>query len=261
MKKLSLAVFFALFTLAVFAQPGKGYIYLKNGSVVKGKYFYTHDQSKLQVASGGNYWVFDATEVDSILSFRNHRMNSKYRMNNHMNDMAPRSFFMRTEIGVLAGSAENNREAPLSFSVSLNNYYHSLFSLGVGTGLETLQESYLPLFVNFEYRWRESYSTPYFFLKTGYMVPLGDANVVTPYHYEPWRSSIPNPKYYNDKVNAKGGFMVNPGVGYNQMFTPSLGMSFAFGYQFHRLQYRGEKDYGLDIDYNRITIKIGIIFN
>jgi len=54
--------------------------------------------------------------------------------------------------------------------------------------------------------------------------------------------------------------MINPGAGYQRMFSSGFGMSFAFGYQFHRLHYSGENDYGLDIDYNRLTIKLGFIF-
>jgi hypothetical protein len=66
---------------------------------------------------------------------------------------------------------------------------------------------------------------------------------------------------YNQELDPRGGFLINPGVGYQRMFSSGFGMSFAFGYQFHRLSYNGENDYQLDIDYNRLTIKIGIIFN
>jgi hypothetical protein len=54
--------------------------------------------------------------------------------------------------------------------------------------------------------------------------------------------------------------MVNPGVGFKHMFSTGFGMSMAFGYQFHRLSYSGKNDYQLDIDYNRLSIKLGFIF-
>ena len=66
---------------------------------------------------------------------------------------------------------------------------------------------------------------------------------------------------YSKLMDAKGGLMINPGVGYQWMYSSGFGMSFAFGYQFHRLHFKGENDYGLDIDYNRLTIKLGFIFN
>jgi hypothetical protein len=62
-------------------------------------------------------------------------------------------------------------------------------------------------------------------------------------------------------MDTKGGFIINPGIGYQRMFSSGFGMSLAFGYQFHRLSYKGENDYQLDIDYNRLTIKLGFIFN
>ncbi len=134
----------------------------------------------------------------------------------------------------------------------------------MGIGLEFLKETYLPLFVNIEYKLRNSYSTPYLFLKTGYEVPIEDANPVynygiQPYYYDymPW----PYPDIYNQELDSKGGFMINPGVGYSRMFSNGFGMSLAFGYQFHRLSYKDENDYQLDIDYNRLTIKLGFIFN
>ena len=127
--------------------------------------------------------------------------------------------------------------------------------------IEFLKESYLPVFVNLEYKFRDSYSTPYLFLKTGYQIPLEESREIYYNGYQPWSSSFwPGPIYSQEPMDTKGGFLINPGVGYQRMFSSGFGMSFAFGYQFHRLHYSGENDYGLDIDYNRLTIKLGFIF-
>ena len=40
-----------------------------------------------------------------------------------------------------------------------------------------------------------------------------------------------------------------------------FGMSLAFGYRFHRLRYTAENDYRIDVDYNRLSLKLGFIFN
>jgi hypothetical protein len=96
-------------------------------------------------------------------------------------------------------------------------------------------------------------------LKSGYLFPLGESNEIYYYDYQPWSSSIlPG---YNQPLDTKGGFIINSGIGYQWMYSSGFGMSFAFGYQFHRLKYKGDQDYRLDIDYNRLTIKLGIIFN
>jgi len=257
MKKLCLVLMTVIIGFSVIAQPQKGYVYLKNGTILKGKYQYTADLSKLQIESAGNLWIFQADEIDRVTS-------NKAQLDKTFEEQSLNSpFLLRTEIGVLAGNSGNSQSAPFSFSSALNYTIIPKISVGAGIGLEFLKETYLPAFVNFEFKLRNSWSTPYVFLKTGYEVPLEESNdiygYVQPYYYDymPW----PYPGNYDQNLDTKGGFMINPGIGYQRMFSSGFGMSFAFGYQFHRLSYKGENDYQLDIDYNRLTIKLGVIFN
>ena len=256
MKKFSLFTFALLITFCLYAQheKEKGYVFLKNGTILKGKFQYD-DSGKLRVESAGNIWVFDAAEVDSVAGRRDVRIAEM--------DKVPRysRFFYRTEMGVLAGNAQNSQSAPFSFTGTVNYSITSRFSAGVGVGVEFFKESSLPAFMNIEYKLRNAPSTPYLFVKAGYQVPLEDSREV---YYDIWyyRSSVwPNPDYNEKPLDSRGGILVNPGVGYSHMFSPGFGMSLAFGYQYHRLNYEGGEDYGLDIDFNRLTIKIGIIFN
>lgn len=258
MKKLCLLLFAAFIAFPVFAQPQKGYVYLKNGTILKGKYQYTEDLSKLKIESAGNLWIFQADEIDRVTS-------NKAKLTNEFTEPVLNSpFALRTEIGVLAGNSGNSQSAPFSFSSVLNYSILPKLSAGVGIGLEFLKETYLPVFANIEYKLRNSWSTPYIFLKSGYEIPIEDSQAVyygvQPYYYDsfmPW----PYPDNYNQELGPKGGFLINPGIGYQRMFSSGFGMSFAFGYQFHRLSYKGENEYRLDIDYNRLTIKLGVIFN
>lgn len=53
-----------ILSFPLFAQSQKGYVYLKNGSVIKkGKYQYNDDLSKLKIESAGNIWIFEAGEI------------------------------------------------------------------------------------------------------------------------------------------------------------------------------------------------------
>ena len=228
-------------------------MYLKNGTILKGKYQFRED--KLYVHSAGNLWVFDGSEIDTITG-------KKERMMNLMQDYSMNSsLFYRTEMGLLLGNSQNSQSAPFSFSGSVNYVVTPNFSAGLGFGVEFFKESYLPVFLNLEYKIRNNYTTPYFFLKTGYEVALEDGGAVYYDYYPAWSSYWPGPIYNQESMNSKGGFLINPGVGFMRMFSPAFGMSMAFGYQFHRLHYTAEDDYGLDIDYNRLTLKVGIIFN
>lgn len=255
MKKIALLLLATVLALPGFAQTEKGYVYLKNGSIVKGKFHFTDDQQKLRVESSGNTWIFDASEIDSISKKRE-------KQTFDLGAISNKKFFYRSELGVLAGNGENSQSAPFSISASGNYKINSYFSAGVGLGLEFFNETYLPVFANFEYHFKERYSTPFAFLKVGYQIPIEESNALY-YDVQPiWSSFAPWPGEYSEEgLETKGGVLINPGLGYQQMFNQGFGMSFAIGYQFHRLNYNGENDYSLDIDYNRLSIKIGIIFN
>ena len=250
-----LSVLLALFVFSVFAQSEKGYIYLKNGTILKGKYLYSQDMNKLKVESAGNLWVFEVAEVDSVVTKK------ARQKNDFIIEKSASPVFLRTETGVLIGNSDNSQPAPFSFTSSINYLVWPNISAGIGIGLEFLKESYLPAFINAEYKIRNSQSTPYVFVKAGYQIPLEDSREVYYYDYPVWSDFWPGPDYQQSEMKAKGGVLINPGIGYQRMFSSGFGMSFAFGYQFHRLHYSGENEYGLDIDYNRLTLKLGIIFN
>lgn len=260
MKKLCLFAFAVLFTVSVFAQNEKGYVYLKNGTILKGKFQYT-DAGKLRVESAGNIWVFDVAEIDSVAGRRTARAVQMENLPQYSR------IFYRTEVGVLAGNSQNSQSAPVSLTGTVNYLVTPQFSAGAGFGAELLKESYLPAFINAEFKLRNSWSSPYFFVKAGYQVPLEDSREIY-YDVVPmWSSSSsiwwpgPQPVHNYGKLDPKGGILINPGIGYSHLFSPGFGMSLGFGYQFHRLHYKGENDYGLDIDYNRLTVKLGFIFN
>lgn len=255
MKKLWLFVLVTLLTFPVIAQSQKGNVYLKNGTVLKGKFTFSNDLEKLKVESSGNIWVFNSSEIDSIA----YNKTEKRKVREDKDLDTP--LFFRTEMGLLIGNSENSQSAPFSLSGSMNYEITSNIAVGGGLGVEFLKETYMPVFFNFEYKLRDTYSTPYFFIKAGYQVAIDESQAVYNYYdYQPWSSIAPWPNHYNENLDAKGGIMVNPGIGYQRMFSSGFGLSFAFGYQFHRLHFTGENDYGLDIDYNRLTVKLGIIF-
>jgi hypothetical protein len=251
-----ICLFFIAFFLAfqVFSQSEKGFVYLKNGTIIKGKY-QMHSE-KIFIQSAGNLWVFEPSEIDTVTSFRQRNISL-------LDDFTTSSpFFFRVETGLLIGNSQNSQSAPFSFHSSMNYRVNNNFSAGLGFGAEFFKETYMPVFVNLEYKLKNSSSSPYFFLKGGYEVAIEDGGAVYyDYVIPPW-SSVYYPWYSGmNNLKAKGGIMVNPGFGFSRMVAPGFGVSLAFGYQFHRLHYSASKDYGLDIDYNRLTIKIGILFN
>ena len=172
MKKLCFLLLSFFIVFPVFAQSQKGYVYLKNGSILKGKYQYTEDLSKLKVESAGNLWIFQADEIDHVSNNKTH-LEENFKETDHKS-----TFSFRTEVGVLAGNSDNSQSAPFSFSTSANYTFIPKFSTGAGVGLEFLKETYLPVFLNLEYKFRNSWSTPFIFLKTGYEIAIEESNEI-----------------------------------------------------------------------------------
>ncbi len=257
MKKIALLIFVLFFAGVAFGQSDRGYIYLKSGTVLKGKFNYSEDMKKMQVQSGGNTWVFDVEEVDRVS-----RMRSKTALK--PDTMPPSRFFNLTEIGVLAGNSDNSQSAPFIFGTSLNYQFHRSFSAGVGLGAEFLKETYLPVTANLIYRLRTTRFSPFAMLQAGYELPIEDSRMLyyevvpdwwyssSSYWIGPWPNST-------TKLKAKGGILLNPSVGFIQYFNSGFGMSLSFGYRFHRLSFDGENGYRVNIDYNRLSVKLGII--
>src|SRR6056297_106544 len=113
MKKLRLFLIAMLLTFSVFAQTEKGVVYLKNGTILKGRYLYFDNSEKIKVESAGNIWVFPVEEIDTV---ENRRVARNLKM---QESFSSRKLFTHAELGVLAGNSENSQSAPLSVTGSL----------------------------------------------------------------------------------------------------------------------------------------------
>jgi hypothetical protein len=241
-------------------QYERGFVYLKNGSVLKGKYLYNSSMDKLRVISGKNSWILDMSEVDKVSKFR--PVDAPKDEPNYEGTILPDfKWFNITELGILAGNGDNSQNAPPVLASSFDYQFRKNLSAGAGIGLEFLKETYLPVTANILYKLRNTRVTPYVMLMAGYQFPVEDSrtvyyNVVPDYIFS---STIwPNNQ---QEMKAKGGFMLNPSVGLMKQSWQGVGFSLSLGYRFHRLHYTAEDDYRLDIDYNRLSIKLGIIIN
>ena len=241
-------------TLAVSGQTRKGKIYLKNGSIIKGKITESESSDTLRVKSAGNLWVFPANEIEKT-GYPAKRSKGK-------ESEGVSGFLNHTQLGVQPGNNQNSENAPFFFHSELNYRYSNKILFGIGSGVEFFKDTHLPVFGNIEYRFRNAWFTPYLFCKAGYTFPLENTQPayynIVPYYS--MSSAWPAPLYNGSNLKAKGGVLLNPGFGIVNMFSYNFGMSFSVGYRFTRLHYKGENNYRLDIDYNRLSVMLGIIF-
>ncbi|MFA5326375.1 MAG: hypothetical protein WC384_01160 [Prolixibacteraceae bacterium] len=249
MKKLLLILISGFFLMSAYAQKGKkDIVYLKSGAVIKGQ-LTTHDSGNISINSAGNLWVFKNSEVDSISKFEKTVRDSRLSQN----------YFFDTSVGVLVGNSGNSQKAPFSFTTSMNFRIIDKLYVGAGLGTEFFGESYMPVFAQFQYKFRESKLTPFVNLQVGYQVPLEDSRqnqniVYYDYYYYPY-------PYTTDKLNTEGGYLINPSVGFQWYSSENFGWFFSFGYRHHQLNYSGTDSYKLETNFSRLSLRIGFIFN
>jgi hypothetical protein len=269
MKRIFFAITAVMLTFTALGQNApafyeSGYVLLKNGSLLKGRYAYSSGFDKLRVVSGKNTWIFNADEVEMT---SRKRPDNKPDSNNGFleQDFTLSRFFYLADVGILAGNPDNSQSAPMVLGTSVNYTFLDNLSAGVGVGVEFLKETYLPLTANILYRLRESRFTPFVMVQAGYQFPAEDSrqNIQTVFPEFYSSSSIwPGPwPVAMTELHARGGFMVNPSLGFISLARPGYGLSLAVGYRFHRLGYTAENDYRLDVDFNRLSVKFGFIIH
>ena len=246
----------------------KGYISLKNGDILKGKYVYSVDFKKLKVIANNETRIFDADDVGRITK------KNPFELADTSNGFIPSTYkpsriFNITELGFLIGNQDNTNKSPFIFHTSANYSFTPLLSAGVGTGVELYRETYVPVTANVMYKLNNRRTSSYVSLSGGYQIPVDGTRMTTTEVYSPLMSDYmyssssyyPYPYYQNSELKAKGGFLLHPAMGFFYQLNEGLGMGVSVGYRFQVLNYTGDNDYRLDVTYNRLSVKLGFIFN
>lgn len=228
----------------------KEVIYLRNGSVLKGQQTRIDDE-KIAVRSGQNIWVFSDAEIDTITS----------KWTTHPSDRVSKSWFFKTTAGVLPGSSTDSKQTPFSCDASINFKLVPKIYAGLGAGVDFLEDSYLPAFLNLEYRFRDTRISPFLEVKGGYLISLDEGiSRVTYADYSRTYDSY-YPRYSQEELKDQGGWMVTPSFGFVSWANENLGFSLAFGYRYHQIIFKSDQHYQLEKNYNRLSIRLGILFN
>lgn len=169
----------------------------------------------------------------------------------------PDGLFNVTTIGVLSGSSQNRQVAPFSFQSLMLYQFDEHIAAGLGLGVDFLEETYLPLVVDFRYYLRGTRFSPFVFAQTGYSIPTDKSasqDIIND-HYNIWQG-YPQ----SEDVEPRGGFQMNPGFGIRHMFHREFGLEISFSYRYQRLNYQYNSSTRLEMDYTRLNIRIGILF-
>jgi len=243
--KLFLLTILLSFALSVPAQNRRVKVFLKNGSVFNGKIIETGSQQHIKIETKNNTWVFPSGDVDTVL----------YKRAKNRTEEIEIPWYFKVDGGALSGNNGNEENSIRIFHGTFNYEVMPKLYAGAGTGAEYyLGQTYIPVFVNLEYRLRQTRFTPHFFLKSGYVFP-GENQHPSDLYDEQEPRNLP-PKY----LNANGGIMVNPAFGFTWMTGRNFGLSLAAGYRYHVLHYSGKDRYELEQHYNRLSFSFSIIF-
>lgn len=163
-----------------------------------------------------------------------------------------------TSIGVLSGSSQNQQKAPFSFQSLMLYQFDTHLAAGAGLGIDFLEETYIPIVADCRYYLRGTRFSPFVYAQAGYAIATqkdADQNVIST-HYSIWPWPYPEP----DEVKPQGGVLLNSGFGVRHMFHNEFGVEISFAYRFQRLGYKFESNTRIEQDYNRLNIRIGILF-
>lgn len=250
MKKSGLVLLALLFLFTpVIAQKGKKeIIYLKNGDIIIGTIIRQLPSGQIIVKKRDHtVLVFESSGIAAIDSIsRNSRAIAQVH----------NGFFNLTEGGILTGNSGNSNKSPFSLMNISAWQFKNGIAVGGGAGVEFENETYLPVVADIRYFMKRQGANPFFGIQGGYSFALDKPDKL---YSDPLINSIPGFRS-NLEMKAKGGLLLNPAVGICTSLNSNLALTFSVGYRMMRHRYSRNDNYKIDIDYNRLSVKIGLLF-
>lgn len=230
------------------AQKKLDVVTLKNGNILKGKIVRQVPGQFLEIETRDkNFWKFDMEDVAEI----RFELKQPPKKSDDSIVKQNQTISFEARMGVLAGNSENRHDAPFSLLMSTHYLFKNGLSVGAGTGYEAFGQAQLPVFGELKYHAKINGVHTFAFCQSGYSFSVENKD-----NY-----------FYNtsDEYDSKGGWLINPGVGFvfgrgsNPNFTLNI------GYRFQKIKHKLYNSYTEDTEYlkeefNRLSIHLGICF-
>jgi hypothetical protein len=240
MKKISfISILLFITVLQSSGQKVKDVIYLKNGSMIYGTLIeISNNQYKLK-GSDGSIFIYSSDEVDRYAKEAPEFAGRK---------KAGMTFAL--EAGLLVGAQTNEYKAPFSFNVIAGYTIEKKNSLGIGSGAEFLEKSFIPLFFEYRYTMRDRRVSPFLFLRSGILMHVGSDDDTDNTNYD-------------IKQDYKGGASLTFGTGLSWA-SEEVETYLSFAYRYAQTSYV-QKEYNqqevtYENNYNRLEVKFGFRF-
>lgn len=229
--------------LAMPQRSGKQTFIMNNGTTISGVVlsdsgdFYTVKISSPQLVH------LPVSSVSSVEEFRKDNSNSGYRG----------GYYIHVSANILAG--KTNGDKSVKAGLHLSNGYQFLNGLGagIGTGIEDMNMTLLPVYADLTYHPFNSRVSPFLFLKSGYAFSLLDDKA--------------DDDWYGLKRTGKGGFMINAGGGILLYTGERFGVNLGIGYRYQKVTVTETainiwSNYSTHYvtNFNRFEMQLGFVF-
>ena len=170
------------------------------------------------------------------------------------NDQKSTGYFIHFSASVLTGKDETGSTSSNSFHFSNGYQFRNGISIGLGTGLEKMYVTVVPLYADIRYYPMSTRISPYAWIKSGYGFATTDKGYSYEFYSQPYGES-------------DGGFLFNAGAGVALFTWQKTAINIGIGYRYQKItisqeQYwwRGYSTREWVTHFNRIEFQLGFIF-
>lgn len=247
-----ISIFISKFSLA--QDKTQDVIYYKNGTILHGEIIEIKANESITLKSNcGDIWVISQADIDKVTK---EQVPNFFKLEDSTGQVSYKSegFYSNINVGFLFGSNLNTPFPPLSLMYVNGYQFDRGLALGAGLGLELLNEAYMPLVLDIRYTFKNSKVSHFIYVQGGYAVSIETPD---PYDYDYY-------SYYGSDLKSKGGYLINPGIGFKLNLNNRNAFSFGIGYKFMQVQHTYNEFNGQEIErtikYNRISLGFGYHF-
>jgi hypothetical protein len=244
MIRIIVSVILIAFALPALSQKGSEQtLLLNNGSRITG--IIVNDSSD-------NYYV--KLLAPQVIAVPKTYVSLVEKVNSKQYRLSQRSgYYLRFGLSMLIGESNGSGANMLSISLSNGYKFRNGLMVGIGTGIEEMTMTLLPVYTEVNYHPFNSHVSPFLYLKSGYAFSLtGDEE--TDY-------------WYGYTKESKGGFLLNAGAGIVLHTWENVGINLALGYRFQQVSVSENSRWSRSFyatenvtRFNRLELQLGIVF-
>ncbi len=258
-KKVLLILIFVFTAMLFFSPAGaqklQDVVFLKNGSILRGEIIKIEMNESITLLNDcGDIWVINQADIEKIE--KQPVVNKTFVKRDTADNIVykRKGFYSNINVGFLFGGDMETPFPPLSLLFVSGYQFDWGLATGVGLGLDLLTESYMPVIADIRYNFRNSRVSHYVYVQGGYAIAIESPD---PYDYDYYGS-------YGSDLKSKGGYLINPGIGFKLNFNERNAFSFGIGYKYSEIYHTYKEYNGQEIErtikYNRVSLSFGYHF-